>query len=102
MGAIVVCAYPGAMPPLIDLIVNVLAIVLSLTAVFGFIDCLRQPKQGFEFINRLSKPVWLIILGASAVAIYLQPIGLLGLAGIVGVALYFADVRPKLRELTRR
>ncbi|MFI0431664.1 MAG: DUF2516 family protein [Candidatus Nanopelagicales bacterium] len=90
------------MPPLIDLIVNVLAIVLSLTAVFGFIDCLRQPKQGFEFINRLSKPVWLIILGASAVAIYLQPIGLLGLAGIVGVALYFADVRPKLRELTRR
>ena len=95
-------AYPSAMPPLIGLIVNVLAIVLSLTAVVGFIDCLRQPKQGFELINRLSKPIWLVILGVSAVAIYLQPIGLLGMAGIVGVALNFADVRPKLRALTRR
>ena len=38
-------AYPSAMPPLIGLIVNVLAIVLSLTAVVGFIDCLRQPKE---------------------------------------------------------
>ncbi len=96
------CAYPVAMPPLIDLIVNVLAIALSLTAVVGFIDCLRQPKAGFDFINRLSKPLWLVILGVSAVAIYLQPIGLLGMAGIVAVALYFADVRPKLRALTRR
>lgn len=90
------------MPAPVQIIVEVLRYGLAIAAIVAFIDCARQPAAAFGYINRLNKPLWLAILGLSAAFVFINPVGMLGLAGVVGMGVYFADVRPKIRELTSR
>lgn len=88
------------MPPLIDLLVMVLSLACAAAGVFALVDAARRPKSGFAYIGKLSKPIWLAILAIATVFVLAAPISILGLAGIVGIGVYYADMRPKLQEIS--
>jgi hypothetical protein len=88
------------MPDLVQLIVLALQIVLTIAALVAMVDCIRQPAAAFTYIGRLSKPLWIGILALAAAFLFVAPVSILGLAGVVAMGVYFADVKPKIRELT--
>ncbi len=71
--------------------------------VFGAVALLhviRQRKDAFPAVGKLTKPIWLGIIGASTVAfLILPPLQLVWVIGIVAVGVYMADVRPKVDEI---
>jgi len=90
---------------------------LALTiAAFGveawaFVDAIIRPKAAFaaaaamgdNAAQRLTKPIWLIILGVAFVlglysAAYGGVTGLLSVLAFVAAATYLAAVRPKVKE----
>lgn len=87
------------MPDIVSLIVTVLSWVLAIVAVVGLVDAARRPAAAFTFVGKLPKLAWLAILALSAVLIWWSPISIFGIAGIVAVGVYFADVRRKISEL---
>jgi hypothetical protein len=94
---------------------------LALTiAAFGieawaFVDAIIRPKAAFaaaaamgdNAAQRLSKPIWLIILGVAFVlglssVAYGGGTGFLSILAFVAAAVYLAGVRPKVREYGKR
>ncbi len=94
---------------------------LALTiAAFGveawaFVDAIIRPKAAFaaaaamgdNAAQRLTKPIWLIILGVAfviglAAAAYGGGTGFLSILAFVAAAVYLAGVRPKVREYGNR
>ncbi|MFP5359386.1 MAG: DUF2516 family protein [Actinomycetes bacterium] len=75
-------------------------------AIWGLIDALRRPEGAFTAAGKWSKTAWVAILAvSSAIAFISMPwpvgtgggiVGFLGIAAVVGVVVYFVDVRPKL------
>lgn len=94
----------GPMPDIVALIVAVIGWVVVIAGLVGLIDVARRPADAFTAADRQTKPFWLIML-ALATALPLvgfAVLGLLGLVAVVVVAVYYADVRPRLVEVTRR
>lgn len=89
------------MPPFVDLIVLVMSLAFTGAGLFAIVDAARRPQSGFQYIGKLSKPIWLAILAVATVFVLVTPISILGLAGMVGIGVYYADMRPKLQELSR-
>lgn len=87
-----------------SLITLVLGLLFAVVKVWAFIDVLRQPQPGFPAIGRLNKAFWLIVLGIAAVTgigfWFINPIGLIGIAGLIAALVYLFDVRPRLREIS--
>jgi hypothetical protein len=86
-------------------------LALSLVAfgveAWAFVDAITRPKHAFAASGKLSKPLWLIILGVAAViglagAVYgIGPTSILPVAAFVAAAVYLADVRPKVRSFPK-
>jgi 4-amino-4-deoxy-L-arabinose transferase-like glycosyltransferase len=76
----------------------VLQLAVLGTTVYAFVHAAMQRTDAYTAAEKLTKPVWLVILGAA---------GLLSLVlGITGVAIaavaagvYIVDVRPKLLDV---
>lgn len=71
--------------------------------VWGLIDALTRRADAFPAVNRLTKVVWLIILGvATLVAAALISVGslFLSLIALAAGLVYLLDTRPKIREVT--
>lgn len=69
---------------------------------FAFVDVLRRKGSLFPHVGRLTKPVWLGILGAAfliAVVSLFAPLGILNIAGVIAAGVYLADLRPKLKQV---
>jgi len=72
--------------------------------VWAFIDAMRRPAPAFPAAGKLTKPLWLIILGVACVvglgslAYSATPLSLFPIVAFVAAGIYFADVRPKVRE----
>ena len=69
---------------------------------YAFIDVLRQKGTLFPHAGRLSKGVWLGLLGAAvliSIVSVLGPLGILNGAGVIAAGVYLADLRPKLKQL---
>ena len=63
-------------------------------------DCATRRPELLPAAERRTKNFWLIITGLSAVtALVTSPIGIFGLAGIVGSLVYLLDVRPRVAEV---
>jgi hypothetical protein len=88
------------MPAIVDLVITVLRIGLTIATLAALFDCVRRPSEAFTYIGRLSKPMWIGLLAIAAAFVFIAPVSILGLAGVVAMGVYFADVRPKIRELT--
>jgi len=83
---------------------NGLLTILSLAVLvlqgWALIDCITRPANAFEAAGKLTKPAWLAITAiALVVGMLFGPLGILGLAGIVGSIVYMVDVRPAIREI---
>lgn len=70
--------------------------------VFAFVDAAVRRAPLFPAAGKLTKPIWLGILGVSlAFMLYLfEATNLLSLAGTVAGIVYLVDVRPALREVS--
>jgi hypothetical protein len=83
---------------------------LLMTAIFvGFLvvkvwalaDCATRPKDAFVAAGRRTRTFWLLITGLAALSVFVaRPLGIFGLAGLVGALVYLVDVRPRLRDVT--
>lgn len=87
-------------------LVLVISIAALVGAVWALVDAMRHPHAAFVNAGRHSKVLWGVILGVAAVIAFVSLpwplgsgggiLGLLGVAAIVAVVVYFVDVRPKL------
>ena len=83
-----------------------LAVAAFAVEAWAFIDGIIRPAPAFVAAGKLTKPLWLIILGVAFVlglysAAYGGATGFLSVIAFVASAVYLADVRPKVREFKR-
>ncbi len=71
--------------------------------VFALVHAVRQRSDAFTAVDKLTKPIWLGILGAAALLMLLSfpGLGLLAFIAIIATGIYLADVRPKVDEVQR-
>ena len=71
--------------------------VLAAT-VYAFVHAAMQRPDAYTAVDKLTKPVWLVILGAAALLSLV--LGVTGMAiAAVASGVYLVDVRPKLLEV---
>lgn len=87
-----------------QLIFAVLAFTVFAVQVVALVDAARRPARGFEAEGKLTKPIWLIILGIAATLgvlglppSYLTAGSFLNLLAVVPAIIYWVDVRPRLK-----
>jgi len=80
------------------LVLDVLFWVVLAATAYAFVNAAMQRPDAYTAADKLTKPVWLIILGTAALLSLV-----LGVTGVVIAAVaagvYLADVRPKLLEI---
>ncbi len=88
------------MPPLAYTVLAVLQVAVLVTAVYAFVHAAMQRPDAYTAAEKLTKPVWLIILGV-AVALTTILFGNVFIAAVAAGAagIYLVDVRPKLLEI---
>ena len=84
-------------------VLYVLAWAVFLATVYAFVHAAMQRPDAYPAVDKLTKPVWLIILGVSAVACFFFGVQTLGVffpsIAAVAAGVYLVDVRPKLLEV---
>jgi hypothetical protein len=68
---------------------------------FALFDAVRVKEEAFSLAGKLTKTIWLVILGLSLAinVIMLNPLSFLNLIGVVGAAVYLIDVRPAVKQV---
>lgn len=70
---------------------------------WAFFDCLVRKAAAFPAVDKLTKPAWvamLLIAGLFGSWISPAPTGPISLISAVIAAVYLADVRPAVREIS--
>ena len=69
---------------------------------WAFVDCLTRKAAAFPAVDKLTKPAWLAILViAGLFGTFLSPPAYpISLISVVVAAVYLADVRPAVREIS--
>jgi cell division protein FtsX len=80
-------------------VLHVLQIVVLLTAVYAFVHAALQRPDAYTAAEKLTKPVWLLILGGSVLLGWLLGFALGTAIAAVAAGVYLVDVRPKLLEI---
>jgi hypothetical protein len=70
--------------------------------VWALADCLTRKVAAFPAVDKLTKPAWLamLVLGALFSVLAFDPLGIFSLISVVIAAVYLADVRPAVREIS--
>lgn len=87
---------------LIGLALGVGVLVLNIVAL---VDAARHKPDAFVAAGKRTKGFWTAILGFSTLVAFLvlyNPLSLFGILAVVAGALYLADVRPALRQVSGR
>jgi uncharacterized membrane protein YfcA len=78
-------------------------IVFAVLKVWAFIDCLRQRTDAFPAVQRQTKTLWLILTGIAALTgLVFDPLGIVGIAGVVVALIYLFEIKPRITEITSR
>lgn len=84
---------------LAGVIVLVLVVLAFAVAVYAFVHAAMQRPDAYTAAGKLTKPVWLLIIGVSVLLllVFRDPFG----AAIAAVAsgIYLVDVRPKILDI---
>jgi hypothetical protein len=84
---------------LAGVIVLVLVVLAFAMAVYAFVHAAMQRPDAYTAAGKLTKPVWLLIIGGSVLLllVFRDPFG----AAIAAVAsgIYLVDVRPKILDI---
>ncbi|OBI95340.1 DUF2516 family protein [Mycobacterium asiaticum] len=86
----------------VSIVLYVLQVAVLVTAVYAFVHAAMQRSDAYTAAEKLTKPVWLVMLGgAVALSSILGVVfGVLGVAlAAVATGVYLVDVRPKLLEV---
>jgi hypothetical protein len=78
--------------------------IVSLIALWAFVDCVFRPAAAFPAVERQTKSMWLLFTALAVVVIVLLGnfLGILGYMAVIVSAFYLADVRGKVIAITRR
>ena len=83
---------------LVGYVLFVLQIAVVVTAVYAFVHAALQRPDAYTAADKLTKPVWLVILGIGALLALV--LGITGVAiAAVAAGVYLVDVRPKILEI---
>jgi hypothetical protein len=83
---------------LVGTVLFVLTVAVFGATVYAFVHAAMQRPDAYTAAEKLTKPVWLIILGAAAVLAWI--LGITGVAiAAVASGVYIVDVRPKLLDV---
>lgn len=84
-------------------ITMIIYVVFAVLKIWAFVDCLRQRKDAFPAVNRQTKTLWLVLTGISALTgLVIDPLGIIGIAGVVVALIYLFEIKPKIQELIGR
>ncbi|WP_343600830.1 DUF2516 family protein [Mycobacterium sp.] len=76
----------------------VLMVGVMLTTLYAFVHAALQRPDAYTAAEKLTKPVWLVILGAALLLACV--LGVLGMAvAACAAGVYLVDVRPRLLEI---
>ena len=76
---------------------------LLVLRVWAFADCLTRKVAAFPAVDKLTKPAWLAMLLLGLVFgsfLGVTPLNIISLITAVMAAVYLADVRPAVREVS--
>ena len=75
---------------------------LAALRLWALLDCLTRKTAAFPAVDKLTKPAWLAILLISGLLgqFASPPLWPISLVSTVAAAVYLADVRPAVREIT--
>jgi hypothetical protein len=80
---------------------NVLYWGLLALRAWAVLDCATRKTAAFPAVDKLTKPAWLAILVLGGViSFFLAPLNPISLISVVAAAVYLADVRPAVREIS--
>jgi Protein of unknown function (DUF2516) len=86
----------------VTIVMFALQIAVALTAVYAFVHAALQRPDAYTAADKMTKPVWLVILGLAVLLTSLLSFvfGVLGMAiAACAAGVYLVDVRPKLLEI---
>lgn len=76
-------------------------VVFAVLKIWAFVDCLRQKEQYFPAVERQTKMLWLILTGIAALTgLVFEPLGIVGIAGVVVALIYLFEIKPRIQQLT--
>ena len=83
------------------IVLTVVQIGVLLMGVYAFVHAAMQRPDAYTAADKMTKPVWLIILGVAALLTALLPASsVMGMViGACAAGVYLVDVRPKLLEI---
>jgi hypothetical protein len=79
-------------------VLAVLQIAVVLTTVYAFVHAALQRPDAYTAAEKLTKPVWLVILGFGVLLALVLSITGVAIAA-VAAGVYLVDVRPKILEI---
>ncbi len=80
------------------LVLSVLSWVVIAVTVYAFVHAAMQRPDAYTAADKLTKPVWLVILGGAGLLAWV--LGVTGtVIAAVAAGVYLADVRPRLLEV---
>ncbi|MDQ2638275.1 MAG: DUF2516 family protein [Actinomycetota bacterium] len=83
---------------LVGYVLFFLQIAVLVTVVYAFVHAAMQRPDAYTAVDKLTKPVWLVILGISGLLALV--LGIMGTAiAAVAAGVYLVDVRPKILEV---
>ena len=83
---------------LVGYVLFALQLVVLATAVYAFVHAAMQRPDAYTAAEKLTKPVWLVILGVGALLALV--LGITGVAiAAVATGVYLVDVRPKILDI---
>jgi hypothetical protein len=79
-------------------VLAVLQIAVLVTTGYAFVHAALQRPDAYTAADKLTKPVWLVILGVGVLLALV--LGITGVAiAAVAAGVYLVDVRPKILEI---
>ncbi len=79
-------------------VLNVLFWAVLAATVYAFVHAAMQRPDAYTATDKLTKPVWLVILGVAVLLSWV--LGVTGMViAAVAAGVYLVDVRPKLLEV---
>lgn len=83
---------------LVGYVLFALQVAVLVTAVYAFVHAAIQRPDAYTAADKLTKPVWLVILGVGVLLALV--LGITGVAiAAVAAGVYLVDVRPKILEI---
>ncbi|MGV0721272.1 DUF2516 family protein [Mycolicibacterium elephantis] len=83
---------------LVGYVLDFLRIAVLVMTVYAFVHAAMQRPDAYPAVDKLTKPVWLVILGIGALLALV--LGIMGPAiAAVAAGVYLVDVRPKILEV---